>query len=70
MIVQPRSGRIAITWADTSRELASFTYEMKGTYAMGFRSPIKRSTLADANESRDRHIWSINREVAVAAAVA
>lgn len=26
-------------------------------YAMGFRSPVKRSTLADANESRDWHIW-------------
>jgi hypothetical protein len=26
-------------------------------YAMGFRSPIKRSTLADANERRDWHIW-------------
>ena len=26
-------------------------------YNMGFRSPIKRSTLADANEGRDWHIW-------------
>src|SRR5512139_2102529 len=26
-------------------------------YGMGFRSPIKRSTLADANEGRDWHIW-------------
>ena len=26
-------------------------------YGMGFRSPVKRSTLADANESRDWHIW-------------
>jgi hypothetical protein len=25
---------------------------------MGFRSPVKRSTLADANESRDWRIWS------------
>ena len=25
---------------------------------MGFRSPVKRSTLADANELRDWHIWS------------
>ena len=24
---------------------------------MGFRSPVKRSTLADANENRDWHIW-------------
>lgn len=27
-------------------------------YAMGFRAAVKRSTLADANESRDWHIWS------------
>src|SRR5664279_157654 len=27
-------------------------------YAMGFRAPVKRSTLADANESRDWRIWS------------
>ena len=27
-------------------------------YAMGFRSPVKRSTLADANESCDWHIGS------------
>ena len=26
-------------------------------YSMGFRSPVKRSTLADANEGRDWHIW-------------
>ena len=25
---------------------------------MGFRSPVKRSTLADANEGRDWHIWA------------
>ena len=27
-------------------------------YSMGFRSPIRRSTLADANEGRDWHIWA------------
>jgi hypothetical protein len=27
-------------------------------YGMGFRSPIKRSTLADANEGRDWRIWA------------
>jgi len=26
-------------------------------YGMGFRSPVKRSTLADANEGRNWHIW-------------
>ena len=29
----------------------------KKLYGMGFRSPAKRSTLADANEGRDWHIW-------------
>lgn len=27
-------------------------------YGMGFRTPIKRSTLADANERRDWHLWA------------
>ena len=27
-------------------------------YGMGFRSPVRRSTLADANEGRDWHIWA------------
>ena len=27
-------------------------------YSMGFRSPVKRSTLADANEGRDWRIWT------------
>jgi hypothetical protein len=26
-------------------------------YGMGFRAPVRRSTLADANEGRDWHIW-------------
>ena len=26
-------------------------------YGMGFRTPVRRSTLADANEGRDWHIW-------------
>ena len=29
----------------------------KKLYGRGFRSPVKRSTLADANEGRDWHIW-------------
>jgi hypothetical protein len=27
-------------------------------YGMGFRAPVRRSTLADANEGRDWHIWA------------
>src|SRR4030065_1821877 len=26
-------------------------------YRMGFRAPVRRSTLADANKGRDWHIW-------------
>src|SRR3989338_2266298 len=36
-------------------------------YGMGFRSPVKRSTLADANEGRDWHIgrgWHIWEDLA------
>jgi len=34
---------------------------MKHSYSMGFRDPVRRSTLADANEARD---WRIYAELA------
>ena len=37
---------------------ASLSASAGKLYAMGFRSAVKRSTLADANESRDWRIWS------------
>ena len=47
--------------ACTSARLCSFkswsSFASK-LYAMGFRSAVKRSTLADANESRNWLIWS------------
>ena len=48
-----------MTWRESLRDIeASLSANASKLYAMGFRSAIKRSTLADANESRDWHIWS------------
>ena len=48
-----------LTWRESLRDIeASLAANSTKLYAMGFRSPVKRSTLADANESRDWRIWS------------
>ena len=48
-----------LTWRESLRDIeASLSANAAKLYAMGFRSPVKRSTLADANESRDWRIWS------------
>ena len=48
-----------LTWRESLRDIeASLAANTSKLYAMGFRSPVKRSTLADANESRDWRIWS------------
>jgi len=48
-----------ITWRESLRDIeASLSANASKLYAMGFRSAVKRSTLADANESRDWRIWS------------
>lgn len=48
-----------LTWRESLRDIeASLSANASKLYAMGFRSAVKRSTLADANESRDWHIWS------------
>ncbi len=48
-----------LTWRESLRDIeASLSANATKLYAMGFRSPIKRSTLAEANESRDWRIWS------------
>jgi len=48
-----------LTWRESLRDIeASLSANATKLYAMGFRSAIKRSTLADANESRDWRIWS------------
>jgi hypothetical protein len=48
-----------LTWRESLRDIeASLSANATKLYAMGFHSPIKRSTLADANELRDWRIWS------------
>jgi hypothetical protein len=48
-----------LTWRESLRDIeASLSANANKLYAMGFRAAVKRSTLADANESRDWRIWS------------
>ena len=48
-----------LTWHESLRDIeASLSANANKLYAMGFRSAVKRSTLADANETRDWRIWS------------
>jgi len=48
-----------LTWRESLRDIeASLSANSSKLYAMGFRSAVKRSTLADANESRDWRIWA------------
>lgn len=48
-----------LTWRESLRDIeSSLSANATKLYAMGFRSPVKRSTLADANESRDWRIWA------------
>jgi Domain of unknown function (DUF4372)/Transposase DDE domain len=48
-----------LTWRESLRDIeTSLSANAGKLYAMGFRSAVKRSTLADANESRDWRIWS------------
>jgi hypothetical protein len=48
-----------LNWRQSLHDIeASLPANSTKLYAMGFRSAVKRSTLADANESRDWRIWS------------
>ncbi len=48
-----------LTWRESLRDIeASLSANASKLYAMGFRSAVKRSTLAEANESRNWRIWS------------
>lgn len=48
-----------LTWRESLRDIeATLSANATKLYAMGFRSPVRRSTLADANESRTWLIWS------------
>mgnify|MGYP002631126771 FL=1 len=48
-----------LTWRESLRDIeASLGANPSKLYSMGFRSLIKKSTLADANERRDWRIWA------------
>jgi len=48
-----------LTWRESLRDIeVSLSANASKLYAMGFRAAVKRSTLADANESRDWRIWA------------
>jgi hypothetical protein len=48
-----------LTWRESLRDIeASLSANANKLYAMGFRAAVKRSTLADANETRDWRIWA------------
>lgn len=48
-----------LTYRESLRDIESCLLANQAKlYSMGFRSPVKRSTLADANEGRDWHIWA------------
>jgi hypothetical protein len=47
-----------ITWRESLRDVeACLAANPSKLYGMGFRQPVRRSTLADANERRDWRIW-------------
>jgi hypothetical protein len=48
-----------LTWRDSLRDIeVSLSANASKLCALGFRRAVKRSTLANANGSRDWHIWS------------
>jgi hypothetical protein len=48
-----------LTWRESLRDIEiTLAANRHKRYAMGLRHEVRRSTLADANESRDWHIWS------------
>ena len=48
-----------LTWRESLRDIeVTLGANSKKLYAMGFRNPIRKSTLADANETRDWRVWA------------
>ena len=48
-----------LTWRESLRDIeVCLSAQSSKLYHMGFRSAVKRSTLADANETRDWRIWA------------
>jgi Domain of unknown function (DUF4372) len=54
-----RDGFAQITWRESLRDIeACLSVQSAKLYHMGLRKAVARSTLADANESRDWRIWA------------
>jgi IS4 transposase len=50
---------VQLTWRESLRDLeACLAAHPNKLYSMGFRQAVRRSTLADALEQRDWHIWA------------
>jgi len=48
-----------LTYRESLRDIeACLLANQAKLYSMGFRTPVRRATLADANEGRDWHIWA------------
>jgi len=48
-----------LTYRESLRDIeACLLANQTKLYSMGFRTPVRRSTLADANEGRDWRIWA------------
>ncbi len=48
-----------LTWRESLRDIeVCLSANLPRLHGMGFRQPVRRSTLADANEQRDWRIWS------------
>src|ERR1700675_4993111 len=48
-----------LTWRESLRDIETcLSVQASKLYHMGFREPIRRSTLADANETRDWRIYA------------
>lgn len=47
-----------LTWRESLRDIeACFNAKPEALYHLGFRRPVAKSTLADANEQRDWRLW-------------
>ena len=47
-----------LTWREGLRDIATcLNAKPEARYHLGFREPVAKSTLADANEQRDWHLW-------------
>jgi hypothetical protein len=58
-----------LTYRDSLRDIEACLRSMQGKlYHMGFRGKVARSTLADANESRDWRIYADFAQVLIGAA--